>query len=161
MTFCSKACPFKCFSKCFFILQFNFPAIEKCSDQTVINQKLPLVDKVLSCHSKLCLQLTKPYQLERIFFWSLIEKKRGDIETYLNHAVPFHFAHRTTLWWAHIWLMDGALIFCNIRSDRSCLAKHRGAYFSVINGRIKDPIAAPRPYVNQEISWHCSSSYFV
>ena len=38
----------------------------------------------------------------------------------------------------------------SIQSGRSSLAKHGGAYFSAVNGSIKDPIAAPGPYENQE-----------
>ena len=32
----------------------------------------------------------------------------------------------------------------------SSLAKHGGAYFSAVYGSLQDPIAAPRPYENQE-----------
>ena len=35
-------------------------------------------------------------------------------------------------------------------SGRSSLAKHGGAYFSPFYGFMKDPIAAPGPYENQE-----------
>ena len=38
----------------------------------------------------------------------------------------------------------------NIQSGRSSLAKHGGAYFSAVYGFMKDPIAAPGPYENQE-----------
>ena len=37
-----------------------------------------------------------------------------------------------------------------LQSGRSSLAKHGGAYFSAIYGFMKDPIAAPGPYENQE-----------
>ena len=37
-----------------------------------------------------------------------------------------------------------------IQSGRSSLAKHGGAYFSAVYGFMKDPIAAPGPYENQE-----------
>ena len=46
---------------------------------------------------------------------------------------------------ANIW--PGRLL---LQSGRSSLAKHGGAYFSAVNGSIKDPIAAPGPYENQE-----------
>ena len=36
------------------------------------------------------------------------------------------------------------------QSGRSGLAKHGGAYFSAVYGFMKDPIAAPGPYENQE-----------
>ena len=38
----------------------------------------------------------------------------------------------------------------NLQSGRSSLAKHGGAYFSAVYGFMKDPIAAPGPYENQE-----------
>ena len=38
-----------------------------------------------------------------------------------------------------------------IQADRSSLAKHGGAYFSAIYGFMKDLIAAPGPYENQEV----------
>ena len=37
-----------------------------------------------------------------------------------------------------------------LQSGRSSLAKHGGAYFSAVYGFMKDPIAAPGPYENQE-----------
>ena len=37
-----------------------------------------------------------------------------------------------------------------VQSGASCLAKHGGAYFLAVYGFIKDPIAAPGPYENQE-----------
>ena len=37
-----------------------------------------------------------------------------------------------------------------LQSGRSSLAKHGGAYFSAVYGFIKDPIAAPGSYGNQE-----------
>ena len=40
---------------------------------------------------------------------------------------------------------------CNIQSGRSSLAKHGGAYFSAVYGFMKDLIAAPGPYENQEV----------
>ena len=41
-------------------------------------------------------------------------------------------------------------IIC-LQSGRSSLAKHGGAYFSAVYGFMKDPIAAPGPYENQEV----------
>ena len=38
----------------------------------------------------------------------------------------------------------------SLQSGRSSLAKHGGAYFSAVYGFMKDPIAAPGPYENQE-----------
>ena len=38
----------------------------------------------------------------------------------------------------------------NVQSGRSSLAKHGGAYFSAVYGFMKDLIAAPGPYENQE-----------
>ena len=37
-----------------------------------------------------------------------------------------------------------------IQSGRCSPAKHGGAYFSAVYGFMKDPIAAPGPYENQE-----------
>ena len=37
-----------------------------------------------------------------------------------------------------------------LQSGRSSLAKHGGAYFSAVYGFMKDLIAAPGPYENQE-----------
>ena len=41
-------------------------------------------------------------------------------------------------------------IIISVQSGRSSLAKHGGAYFSAVYGFIKDPIAAPGSYGNQE-----------
>ena len=42
--------------------------------------------------------------------------------------------------------------FCEIlQSGRSSPAKHGDAYFSAVYGFMKDPIAAPGPYENQEV----------
>ena len=38
-----------------------------------------------------------------------------------------------------------------VQSGRCSPAKHRGAYFSAVYGFMKDPIAAPGPYENQEV----------
>ena len=38
----------------------------------------------------------------------------------------------------------------DLQSGRSSLAKHGGAYFLAVYGFMKDPIAAPGPYENQE-----------
>ena len=38
-----------------------------------------------------------------------------------------------------------------LQAGRSSLAEHGGAYFSAISGSIKDPIATPGPYENQEV----------
>ena len=41
--------------------------------------------------------------------------------------------------------------FCSdLQSGRCCPAKHGGAYFWAVYGFMKDPIAAPGPYENQE-----------
>ena len=46
-------------------------------------------------------------------------------------------------------IVDKSKTLC-LQSGRSSLAKHEGAYFSVVYGFMKDPIAAPGPYENQE-----------
>ena len=38
-----------------------------------------------------------------------------------------------------------------LQSGASSPAKHGGAYFSAVYGFMKDPIAAPGPYENQEV----------
>ena len=38
-----------------------------------------------------------------------------------------------------------------VQSGQSSLAEHGGAYFSAISGSIKDPIATPGPYENEEV----------
>ena len=38
-----------------------------------------------------------------------------------------------------------------VQSGASSPAKHGGAYFSAVYGFMKDPIAAPGPYENQEV----------
>ena len=45
---------------------------------------------------------------------------------------------------------NGVTIFKYVLSGTSCPAKHGYAYFSAVYGPIKDPIAAPGPYENQE-----------
>ena len=47
-------------------------------------------------------------------------------------------------------LFDNCISFSLLQSGASSLAKHGGAYFSVVYGSIQDPIAAPGPYENQE-----------
>ena len=39
----------------------------------------------------------------------------------------------------------------HLQSGRSGLAKHGGAYFSAVYEFMKDPIATPGPYENQEV----------
>ena len=43
------------------------------------------------------------------------------------------------------------MFWVDVQSGRSSLAKHGGAYLSAISGSIKDLIAAPGPYENQEV----------
>ena len=42
-------------------------------------------------------------------------------------------------------------IAISLQSGASSPAKHGGAYFSAVYGFMKDPIAAPGPYENQEV----------
>ena len=46
--------------------------------------------------------------------------------------------------------MHFSYIVQDVQSGRSSLAKHGGAYFLAVYGFMKDPIAAPGPYENQE-----------
>ena len=39
----------------------------------------------------------------------------------------------------------------DVQSGRSCPVKHGDAYFSAVYGFMKDLIAAPGPYENQEV----------
>ena len=50
------------------------------------------------------------------------------------------------------WRLHSTACTCShVQSGRCSPAKHGGAYFSAIYGFMKDPIAAPGPYENQEV----------
>ena len=65
-----------------------------------------------------------------------------------NSRCSFLIALLDTGKWPNFFIQG--VFFSLVQSGRSSLAKHGGAYFSAVYGFMKDPIAAPGPYENQE-----------
>ena len=88
------------------------------------------------------------------WLWDSFVSIAKDALTILRPSLTQFIWQKEQLWTVLLWKIlqrsKWHMEFVDVQSGRSSLAKHGGAYFSAVYGFMKDPIAVPGLYENQE-----------